>query len=65
MQFKLILATFFATAALAVPAIEQNSALEHPKLVGRPKGPTNPSGPSCCSSTPGVCQSSCCPSGCP
>ncbi|WQF90390.1 hypothetical protein CDEST_15472 [Colletotrichum destructivum] len=59
MQLKLVLATLFASMVLAVPVVDQ------PKIYGRSKGPIPGSGPSCCSSVPGVCQASCCPIGCP
>ncbi|KAH9232367.1 hypothetical protein K456DRAFT_1725691 [Colletotrichum gloeosporioides 23] len=65
MQFKIAIVTLFAAMTMANPAIRQSNALEHPKLVGRPRGGDTPSQPSCCSYIPGECQASCCPSGCP
>ncbi|OHE97930.1 hypothetical protein CORC01_06793 [Colletotrichum orchidophilum] len=59
MQIKFFLATVFASMVLATPAIKQLSSLDHPKLVGRPKGATTPSGGSCCSSLEGLCSSDC------
>ncbi|GKT66105.1 hypothetical protein ColTof3_13444 [Colletotrichum tofieldiae] len=58
MQFKFIIATLFASMALAIPAIEQLDALDHPKLVGRPKGGPG-SGPSCCSAIREHCSEWC------
>ncbi|WQF89180.1 hypothetical protein CDEST_14194 [Colletotrichum destructivum] len=65
MRFHLVVAAFFASVTLADPAVKQLNPLDHPKLVGRPKGDPSHSGGSCCSHDPGVCQPSCCPIGCP
>ncbi|WQF89197.1 hypothetical protein CDEST_14211 [Colletotrichum destructivum] len=60
MKSYAVLLTFFASLALATPAVQSNA--QEGELLARQHRPVRPPG-SCCGHT--QCADSCCPGGCP